>query len=82
MAGIYSHSPSTVLLTYLLKGFIAKKLCPHLIFVRSRFSRYMELSNNVMEVLRRYDPNMAPAGCDECYLKCVLFETLGPCSMS
>jgi nucleotidyltransferase/DNA polymerase involved in DNA repair len=36
------------------------------------FPRYMELSRKIMDILRRYDPNMQPGGCDEGYLKCVI----------
>ncbi|KIJ49550.1 hypothetical protein M422DRAFT_27916 [Sphaerobolus stellatus SS14] len=51
-----------------MPGFIAKKLCPHLIFLRLRMDRYSELSKKVMEVFRRYDPDMQPGGIDEAYL--------------
>lgn len=51
------------------QGFIAKKLCPELIFVANTFSRYSDMSNKVMTIFKRYDPNMSPAGCDEGYLK-------------
>ncbi|KAG6860768.1 hypothetical protein C0995_007800 [Termitomyces sp. Mi166 len=51
-----------------MPAFIAKKLCPGLIFVPLHFARYMELSNVVMSVLCRYDPTFFPAGCDEAYL--------------
>ncbi|KAG6813377.1 hypothetical protein H0H92_011643 [Tricholoma furcatifolium] len=51
-----------------MPGFIAKKLCPELIFVTHHFPRYMELSNAVMSIFRRYDPNLFAAGCDEAYL--------------
>ncbi|KAI0339802.1 DNA/RNA polymerase [Trametopsis cervina] len=51
-----------------MAGFIAKKLCPELIFVSSHFPRYSELSSQIMNIFRRYDPNMQPAGCDEGYL--------------
>ncbi|GLB37670.1 putative impB/mucB/samB family protein [Lyophyllum shimeji] len=51
-----------------MPGYIAKKLCPELIFVSSHFSRYMEKSNAVMAILRGYDPNFYAAGCDEAYL--------------
>lgn len=52
-----------------LSGFIAKRLCPDIIFVPLHFARYMELSKVVMSVLRRYDPTLYAAGCDEAYLK-------------
>ncbi|KAF9459808.1 hypothetical protein BDZ94DRAFT_1284217 [Collybia nuda] len=51
-----------------MPGFIAKKLCPQLIFVANTFSRYSKMSNRVMAIFKRYDPNMSPAGCDEGYL--------------
>jgi nucleotidyltransferase/DNA polymerase involved in DNA repair len=52
-------------------GFVAAKLCPHLIFVSNDFARYSEMSRRVMAVFRQYDPNMLVAGCDEGYLKFV-----------
>ncbi|RPD54731.1 DNA/RNA polymerase [Lentinus tigrinus ALCF2SS1-7] len=48
--------------------FIARKLCPELIVISSHFHRYGEMSEKVMAIFRRYDPNMAAAGCDEGYL--------------
>lgn len=50
-------------------GFVAKKLYPELIFVDMHFNRYSEVSKKVMDIFRRYDPTMCPAGCDEGYLK-------------
>ncbi|KAF8904417.1 hypothetical protein CPB84DRAFT_1960811 [Gymnopilus junonius] len=57
-----------------MAGFIAKKLCPDLILLPIRFSRYLEMSEKVMDIFHRYDPDMAPAGCDEGYLKSVTFS--------
>lgn len=54
-----------------MPGFIAKKLCPDLVMLDHHFSRYMEMSGKVMDIFRRYDPNMCAAGCDEGYLKSV-----------
>ncbi|KAF9452745.1 IMS-domain-containing protein [Macrolepiota fuliginosa MF-IS2] len=51
-----------------MPGFIAKRLCPDLIFVQNHFSKYMDMSNRIMAIFKRYDPNMLPAGCDEGYL--------------
>ncbi|CAG8742609.1 4602_t:CDS:2, partial [Acaulospora colombiana] len=48
--------------------YIAKKLCPGLIVVGSHYSRYSEVSKAVMDILRRFDPEMDPAGTDEAYL--------------
>jgi nucleotidyltransferase/DNA polymerase involved in DNA repair len=47
-----------------MAGFVAKKLCPHLIFVDGHFKRYSECSRQIMDILRRYDANMAPASLD------------------
>ncbi|KAI0821695.1 hypothetical protein BC628DRAFT_1329079 [Trametes gibbosa] len=48
--------------------FVAKKLCPELICLKSHFDWYSEMSNKVMSIFKRYDPTMCPAGCDEGYL--------------
>ncbi|OBZ70557.1 DNA polymerase kappa [Grifola frondosa] len=51
-----------------MPSFIAKKLCPDLVVVANNFHRYTEVSRQVMDIFRRYDPNMCAAGCDEGYL--------------
>ncbi|CAG7854755.1 DNA polymerase IV {ECO:0000255/HAMAP-Rule:MF_01113} Short=Pol IV {ECO:0000255/HAMAP-Rule:MF_01113}; {ECO:0000255/HAMAP-Rule:MF_01113} [Serendipita indica DSM 11827] len=51
-----------------MAGHIAKKLAPDLIFVTNHFSRYSEVSGQVMTILRRYDETMNPVGVDEAYL--------------
>uniref|UniRef100_A0A8H8CPL3 DNA polymerase kappa n=1 Tax=Psilocybe cubensis TaxID=181762 RepID=A0A8H8CPL3_PSICU len=56
-----------------MAGFIAKKLCPELIFIPNHFARYSEMSSKVMEIFHRYDPDMCPAGCDEGYLNITLY---------
>ncbi|TCD70323.1 hypothetical protein EIP91_003952 [Steccherinum ochraceum] len=48
--------------------YIAKKLCPELVVVSCNFSRYSEMSKQVMSIFRRYDPNMLAASVDEGYL--------------
>ncbi|CAE6515988.1 unnamed protein product [Rhizoctonia solani] len=48
--------------------FVAKALCPHLNLLPMRFHRYSEMSNRVFSVLRKYDPSLLAAGCDEGYL--------------
>lgn len=53
-------------------AFVAKKLCPELIVLKSHYEWYNEMSNKVMSIFRRYDPTMCAAGCDEGYLKCVV----------
>lgn len=37
-----------------MPGYIAKKLCPHLIFVKLDFTKYIAASEKVMAVLARY----------------------------
>ncbi|KAG9125119.1 hypothetical protein FRC07_008915 [Ceratobasidium sp. 392] len=48
--------------------FVAKALCPHLNILPLRFHRYSEMSNRIFTILRKYDPNLLAAGCDEGYL--------------
>ena len=51
-----------------MPGFIAKKLCPDLVIVKSHFDKYRQVSEEVQSVLRRYDPHFCPMGLDESYL--------------
>jgi DNA polymerase kappa len=37
-----------------MPGYIAKKLCPHLIFVKPDFTKYSTASRKVMAILERY----------------------------
>ncbi|KAJ9114488.1 hypothetical protein QFC20_001361 [Naganishia adeliensis] len=59
-----------------MAGFIAKKLCPHLIFVKNNFADYSEASKKVIDVLTRYDENLAMAGLDEGYLNITPYMAL------
>lgn len=51
-----------------MAGYIATKLCPHLIFVEPDFTKYQAASKSIMDILRHYDPNLSPASLDECFL--------------
>ncbi|KAH8119544.1 DNA/RNA polymerase [Phellopilus nigrolimitatus] len=51
-----------------MAGFVAKRLCPDLIFVPVNFQKISEQSAKVMAIFKQYDPNMIVAGCDEAYL--------------
>lgn len=51
-----------------MPGFIAKKLCPHLVIVPLNFKKYIEVSNQVRSVLAEYDENYCPMSLDEAYL--------------
>lgn len=46
----------------------AKKLCPDLIFVRHRFERYTELSDQVFKILKEYTDMVEPLSIDEAFL--------------
>jgi DNA polymerase-4 len=46
----------------------AKRLCPDLIFVRHRFDRYTEVSEQVFEIFREYADLVEPLSIDEAFL--------------
>ena len=51
-----------------MSGALAKKLCPELIFVRTNFERYKEISNKVRKVFFEYTNLVEPLSLDEAYL--------------
>ena len=51
-----------------MSGFKAKQLCPQLIFVRSRFDVYKEVSNQIRAVFAEYTDLIEPLSLDEAYL--------------
>ncbi|KAL2349542.1 hypothetical protein Fmac_003542 [Flemingia macrophylla] len=51
-----------------MPGFIARKLCPELIFVPTDFKKYNHYSDLTRKVFRRYDPNFIAGSLDEAYL--------------
>lgn len=51
-----------------MPGFIAKKLCPELVIVKTHFEKYREVSQQVQEILIEYDPNFAMMSLDEAYI--------------
>ncbi|XP_023559421.1 DNA polymerase kappa [Octodon degus] len=51
-----------------MPGFIAKRLCPHLIIVPPNFDKYRAVSQEVKEILADYDPNFMAMSLDEAYL--------------
>lgn len=48
--------------------FIARKLCPHGIYVRTRMYRYKEVSNEVFNILKDVTDIIEPLSIDEAYL--------------
>ncbi len=51
-----------------LSGVLAKKYCPHLIFVKPRFDRYREVSNQIREIFDEFTDLVEPLSLDEAYL--------------
>lgn len=51
-----------------MSGSLAIKLCPHLIFVKSDFERYKEISNIVRKIFYEYTDLVEPLSLDEAYL--------------
>ena len=51
-----------------MSGFLAKKKCPHLIFVKSDFARYKELSVKIRGIFYDYTDLVEPLSLDEAYL--------------
>lgn len=54
-----------------MAGFVAKKLCPHLKFVKLDFALYTSCSKSIMKILGQYG-EISPASLDEAY--CSLTE--------
>ncbi|MFL9845243.1 DNA polymerase IV [Flavobacterium rhizosphaerae] len=51
-----------------MSGFLAKKRCPHLIFVKPRFERYTEISKKIRSIFFEYTDLVEPLSLDEAYL--------------
>ncbi len=51
-----------------MSSIVAKKLCPHLIFVKHHFDRYKEVSQQVRKIFLEYTDLVEPLSLDEAYL--------------
>ncbi|WP_330443224.1 DNA polymerase IV [Flavobacterium sp. C4GT6] len=51
-----------------MSGYLAKKKCPQLIFVRPRFERYREVSYQIRKIFLDYTDLVEPLSLDEAYL--------------
>lgn len=51
-----------------MSGYMAKKLCPEIIFVRPRFDRYKEISKKIRNIFLDYTDLVEPLSLDEAYL--------------
>ena len=47
-----------------MTGFLAKKKCPHLIFVKPRFTRYKEISRQIRQIFFAYTDLVEPLSLD------------------
>lgn len=51
-----------------MSGYLARKKCKHLIFVKPRFSRYSEISKQIKNIFYDYTDLVEPLSLDEAYL--------------
>lgn len=51
-----------------MSGYLAKQLCPQIIFVRSRFDVYAEVSRQVQAIFEEYTDLVEPLSLDEAFL--------------
>ena len=51
-----------------MAGFVAKKLCPQLLFLPLNFDKYTAKAQEVREIIVDYDPRFESASIDEAYL--------------
>jgi len=56
-----------------MPGFIAKRLCDKLIFVKPNFYKYETESKKIMGILKNYDSDIDVRGLDEAYLDLTLY---------
>jgi DNA polymerase kappa len=50
-----------------MPGFIARKLCPELVFVNCNFEKYEKVSDQIRGVIAEYDPDFRSHSLDEVY---------------
>jgi hypothetical protein len=51
-----------------MPGFIARVLCPALVFVPHNFAKYTKVANQTREIFAKYDPNFSAMSLDEATL--------------
>lgn len=61
-----------------MSSVLAKKKCPHLIFVPPRFERYKEISNRIRAIFYEYTDLVEPLSLDEAYLDVTLNKKGNP----
>ena len=65
-----------------MSGALAKKKCPHLIFVPPRFDRYKEISNLIRKIFYEYTDLVEPLSLDEAYLDVTVNKVNNPLANS
>lgn len=48
-----------------MPGFVGKKLCPDLVFIKPNYKLYKEFSEKFKHVVEEYDPELESTGLDE-----------------
>ncbi len=61
-----------------MSSIVAKKLCPDLIFVKSNFERYKEVSKKIRTIFLEYTEKVEPLSLDEAYLDVTENKTGNP----
>ena len=51
-----------------MPGFIGRKLCPHLVFIKPNYPKYRQASDKFKSILALYDPKLESVGLDEANL--------------
>jgi DNA polymerase kappa len=51
-----------------MPGFIGKKLCPQLVFVKSHFEKYTVVAEQIRSIIQEYDPDLTSHSLDEVYM--------------
>ncbi|MES2487371.1 MAG: DNA polymerase IV, partial [Bacteroidota bacterium] len=51
-----------------MSGVLARKKCPHLVFVKPRFERYTEISKKIRSIFYEFTDKVEPLSLDEAYL--------------
>ncbi|MGB5388225.1 MAG: DNA polymerase IV [Eudoraea sp.] len=61
-----------------MSGYLARQNCPHIIFVKPRFHRYKEVSQQIREIFLDYTDMVEPLSLDEAYLDVTLNKKGNP----
>ena len=64
-----------------MPGFIGRRLCPQLVFVKPNFSKYVRVAAATRAIFVDYDPDFEAGSLDEAYLDitdyCQMHSTTG-----